>query len=79
MYLFYIQPGNIVLHLMMPACRQLYDIEALWTCGPEFDSQVKDQTDDMYSFELQDIDFSDFIMDTQSDTHNDTSKEIQNR
>lgn len=31
---------NIVLHLFQPAARKDYDLETLWTVGPEFDDQT---------------------------------------
>ena len=45
---------------MLPKVRKLYDIESLWTCGPEFDSQIDEETDDIYSLELLDLDLKDF-------------------
>lgn len=32
--------GNIVLHLFQPDVRKVYDLETLWTVGPEFDEQT---------------------------------------
>lgn len=31
--------GNIAVHIFMPEARQHYDIETLWTLGPEHDNQ----------------------------------------
>ena len=51
--------GNIVLHLMLPRVRHLYDIEGLWTCGPEYDNKMHEETQDIFSVELEDIDLTD--------------------
>ncbi|XP_063229817.1 uncharacterized protein LOC134534972 [Bacillus rossius redtenbacheri] len=37
--------GNIALHIMSKSARELYDIEMLWSVGPEFDDQCN-KTDD---------------------------------
>ena len=33
--------GNIVLHMFMPATREEYDLEMLWTVGAEFDEKMR--------------------------------------
>ncbi|VDP05639.1 unnamed protein product [Soboliphyme baturini] len=44
-----IDMGNIVLHIMMPEVRKLYDIEMLWAVGPEYDELTiaKTETEQM--------------------------------
>lgn len=37
--------GNIILHIFMPAAREMYDLETLWTVGPKFDSKCIEQKD----------------------------------
>ncbi|RWS04129.1 steryl-sulfatase-like isoform X1, partial [Dinothrombium tinctorium] len=37
---------SIVLHLMLPETRNLYDIETLWTCGAEHDNLTQKQVQD---------------------------------
>jgi len=37
--------GNIVIHLMTPACRDRYDIETLWAVGPDFDDLTQAQAE----------------------------------
>jgi len=37
--------GNIVLHIFLQETRERYDIESLWTVGPEFDEKCKQQDD----------------------------------
>ena len=37
----YFFTGNIALHIFMPAERQKYDLESLWTVGTEFDENVQ--------------------------------------
>lgn len=32
--------GRIVVHLFLPEIRAYYDLESLWTCGPEFDQSL---------------------------------------
>jgi len=38
--------GNIAVHIFMPEARQHYDIETLWTLGPEHDNQQHYVQDD---------------------------------
>ena len=33
--------GNIVLHLLVQEQREYYDLEMLWTVGPEFDDNTR--------------------------------------
>ena len=42
--------GNIALHLLDQDQREHYDLEALWSLGPEFDEQTRRQTDQDSSF-----------------------------
>lgn len=35
--------GNIALHLFLPGTRKKYDIESLWTVGPEYDDKMREQ------------------------------------
>lgn len=32
--------GNIVLHMFLPGVREVYDLESLWSVGPEFDEKT---------------------------------------
>ena len=32
--------GHIVLHVFLPGVREQYDLETLWSCGPEFDDKT---------------------------------------
>ena len=34
--------GNIALHIFSKRCRQLYDLETLWTVGAEYDDLAND-------------------------------------
>ena len=35
--------GNIALHLFLPATRQKYDLESLWTVGSEYDERTREE------------------------------------
>jgi ribosome silencing factor RsfS/YbeB/iojap len=37
-----IDTGRIVIHLFSEGFREFYDLESLWTCGPEFDDKYND-------------------------------------
>jgi hypothetical protein len=39
----------------MPALRELYDLETLWTVGAKFDPQCKEATADPYVFSADDL------------------------
>ncbi|XP_060602007.1 uncharacterized protein LOC132755214 [Ruditapes philippinarum] len=47
--------GNVVLHVFMPALRELYDLETLWTVGAKFDPQCTEATADPYVFSADDL------------------------
>jgi len=54
--------GNVVVHLMMPAARNRYDIEMLWTVGPDNDDLTNsfgelDQYEDRLKQLQQDVDW----------------------
>lgn len=45
--------GNIALHMMRQELRESYDLETLWTVGPEYDDKCREREDsmnDMYNF-----------------------------
>lgn len=46
--------GNIILHMFMPEDRELYDLETLWTIGPEYDSNCEEHKDP-YTFSVNDL------------------------
>ena len=33
--------GNIVVHFFLPEVREVYELEKLWTLGPEYDDQSR--------------------------------------
>lgn len=45
MYIFL--TGNIALHIFSRALREEYDLEQLWSVGPEFDSLYNAPSDDI--------------------------------
>ncbi|XP_059059382.1 mitochondrial assembly of ribosomal large subunit protein 1 isoform X2 [Achroia grisella] len=53
--------GNIALHIFSDKVRQIYDLETLWSVGPEYDEQIRKKTDDVvdafenYSQYLKDL------------------------
>nr|XP_033343012.1 uncharacterized protein LOC117230054 isoform X2 [Megalopta genalis] len=61
--------GNIALHIFSKSARILYDLETLWTVGPEYDSNNKNDTD-------ADImeQFNQFLSDMDPIDENDTKK-----
>lgn len=40
--------GNIALHIFSAKARKIYDIEMLWSVGPEFDSETNKPDDPIY-------------------------------
>ncbi|XP_014681252.1 PREDICTED: uncharacterized protein LOC106821103 isoform X2 [Priapulus caudatus] len=48
--------GNIVLHMMMPTTREVYDIEMLWSVGEEHDDKCNEKLADIWS-DLPDLTF----------------------
>ncbi|KAL5005659.1 hypothetical protein ScPMuIL_016817 [Solemya velum] len=46
--------GNLILHIFLPETREHYDLESLWTLGPEFDERCREEKDP-YVFELSDL------------------------
>jgi len=46
--------GNIVVHLFYGSAREYYDIESLWTLGPEADPKCREQ-EDPYSLSAEDL------------------------
>ncbi|XP_059160979.1 uncharacterized protein LOC131944408 [Physella acuta] len=47
--------GNIVLHIFHGDAREFYDIESLWTLGPENDPKCKEQDQDSYILSPEDL------------------------
>lgn len=45
----YIPTGNIVLHIFYGEAREYYDIESLWTLGPECDPKCQTSSIDPYA------------------------------
>lgn len=37
--------GNIVLHIFSSFARSLYDLETLWSVGPDYDDKSRSSTD----------------------------------
>lgn len=37
--------GNIALHIFSEKTRAIYDLETLWSVGPEFDEKVRKKND----------------------------------
>lgn len=57
---FFLIPGNIALHIFSEKTRKIYDLETLWSVGPEYDGKTDDSTEviDMlenYSSYLKDL------------------------
>ncbi len=54
----FVFPGNIALHVFLPATRVKYDLESLWTVGEEFDENVQAELvvdDDPFAAYLKDF------------------------
>lgn len=51
--------GNIALHIFSEKARKLYDLETLWSVGPEFDDQMNKKSDIVNIFE----NYSDYLKD----------------
>lgn len=47
--------GNIVLHLFYGDAREFYDIESLWTLGPDADPKCQDQQSNKYDLSAEDL------------------------
>lgn len=43
--------GNIALHIFSDSTRKMYDLETLWSVGPEFDGQINKKSDVIDVFE----------------------------
>lgn len=50
--------GNIVLHLFLPETREKYDLETLWTVGPEYDDHSRNEiTEGLYMLSKSDMEW----------------------
>ncbi|KAH9498126.1 hypothetical protein Btru_008323 [Bulinus truncatus] len=47
--------GNIVLHVFYGEAREYYDIESLWTLGPEHDPKCKEQNTDLSALSAENL------------------------
>nr|XP_018916584.1 PREDICTED: uncharacterized protein LOC109043743 isoform X2 [Bemisia tabaci] len=69
--------GNIILHIMSHKARKFYDLECLWSVGPEHDSKINDPDDPLVALlEEHTINLSDF---QPMDPRKDPSTEQQSR
>ncbi|XP_065202075.1 uncharacterized protein 312 [Planococcus citri] len=65
--------GNIALHFQTKECRKKFDIEMLWSLGPEFDDKINQKEDEYITLlkqhsALQDLEPLDVISSNQSDS-----------
>ncbi|XP_014259915.1 mitochondrial assembly of ribosomal large subunit protein 1 [Cimex lectularius] len=54
--------GNIILHIMSNACRELYDLESLWGLGSKYDEKCIDTDDEISELlKLHSMTLDDFV------------------
>ena len=59
--------GSIVIHLFLPEIREKYELEKLWSVGPEHDEQYQEMlTDDRYAEMVKNAKLEDFFVSEES-------------
>ena len=63
----YLFTGSIVIHLFLPEIREKYELEKLWSLGPEHDEQYQEMLeDDRYAEMVKNAKLQDFFVHEES-------------